>query len=76
MASGPEHYKAAENLLAEAATIATNHDGTSPEADRLIAAAHVHAQLAGVALDALKEWSDAHDAWKPWGDAVTSADPA
>lgn len=47
MATGPEHYRAAEKLLAAAhSSTATTFEGHNPEADRLIAAAQVHATLA------------------------------
>lgn len=41
--TGPDHYKAAEQLLAEA------HDAPTDHADRLLAEAHVHASLAQTA---------------------------
>ena len=45
--TGPEHYREAERLLADAfASKDTTFEGYNPEADRMIAAAHVHALLA------------------------------
>jgi hypothetical protein len=52
--NGPQHYLAAEQLLAMAdESKETTFEGHNPEADRMIARAHVHALLAKVALDAL-----------------------
>lgn len=44
--TGPEHYRTAEELLAEADTILRPHDEGHCEADRFLAAAQVHATLA------------------------------
>jgi hypothetical protein len=41
-----DHYSEAERLLADAAKVVRRHDDECPEADRLIAEAHVHAVLA------------------------------
>ncbi|MGW4422605.1 hypothetical protein [Streptosporangium sp. NPDC004631] len=41
-----DHYREAEELLASAARVILQADGSSPEADRLIAEAQVHATLA------------------------------
>lgn len=46
--SSLDHYGEAERLLAESRTILRNNDETCPEADRMIAEAHVHALLATV----------------------------
>lgn len=57
--TGPEHYLEAENLLIEAfASKETTFEGVNPEADRLIAAAAVHAQLAQAAATALSTPSE------------------
>jgi hypothetical protein len=53
MASGPEHYSIAEQLLAEADGVLRPNDEGHCEADRLIAAAQVHATLALAAATAL-----------------------
>lgn len=45
--TGPEHYREAEQLLTDAfSSKLTTYEGENPEADRLIAAAQVHATLA------------------------------
>lgn len=46
--SSLDHYAEAERLLAESRTILRNNDETCPEADRMIAEAHVHALLASI----------------------------
>lgn len=46
--SSVDHYTEAERLLAESRTILRNNDETCPEADRMIAEAHVHALLASI----------------------------
>lgn len=46
--TGLDHYREAERLLAESRTVLRNNDETCPEADRMIAEAHVHALLATV----------------------------
>lgn len=52
--NGPEHYREAEQLLDAAfASTATTFEGDNPEADRLIAAAQVHATLAHAAATAM-----------------------
>ncbi|MFB7285491.1 hypothetical protein [Actinacidiphila glaucinigra] len=51
--TGPEHYEHAEQLLADADTILRPNDEGHCEADRLIAAAQVHATLALAAATAL-----------------------
>lgn len=53
--NGPQHYREAEQLLAESRTILRNHDETCPEADRMIAEANVHALLALTAAYALAQ---------------------
>lgn len=53
MATGPEHYREAERLLAESRTVLRPNDEGPCEADRMIAEAQVHATLARVAVDAL-----------------------
>lgn len=62
MASGPDHYKAAEDLLTEAAIAAPGSD----EEMSAVAAAQVHASLAQAAatMDAangthIRDWSHA-----------------
>ncbi len=45
--NGPDHYRDAEQLLTDAfSSKLTTYEGENPEADRLIAAAQVHATLA------------------------------
>lgn len=62
MSTGPEHYREAEQLLTEAfASTATNYEGENPEADRLIAAAQVHALLAQAPAPALPSGTDLAD---------------
>ena len=52
--NGPQHYTEAERLLALAdESKETTFEGHNPEADRMIAEAHVHAVLAQVAAFAL-----------------------
>ncbi|MFJ9890844.1 hypothetical protein ACIQRW_34035 [Streptomyces sp. NPDC091287] len=48
--NGPEHYREAERLLAEADTILRPYDEGPCEADRVLAAAQVHASLALTAV--------------------------
>lgn len=50
--TGPEHYRAAEQLLAAADTVVRPNDEGHCEADRMIAAAQVHATLALAAAQA------------------------
>ncbi|MGX1483391.1 hypothetical protein RKD45_002467 [Streptomyces griseus] len=50
--NGPEHYREAERLVAEADTILRPHDEGPCEADRVLAAAQVHATLALAAAQA------------------------
>ncbi|MET7933432.1 hypothetical protein [Streptomyces sp. NPDC005322] len=52
--TGPEHYREAERLLAEACTIPRPHDEGHCEADRTIAEAQVHATLALAAATAMQ----------------------
>ncbi|MGP3684103.1 hypothetical protein ACTVZO_05215 [Streptomyces sp. IBSNAI002] len=51
--TGPEHYRQAEQLLAESMTELRPNDEGHCEADRTIAAAQVHATLALAAATAL-----------------------
>ena len=44
--TGPDHYRAAVQLLAESETVLRPNDEGHCEADRMIAAAQVHATLA------------------------------
>lgn len=54
MATGPEHYREAERLLAAAReSKATTYEGDNPEADRDIAEAQAHATLALTAAMAM-----------------------
>ncbi|HET6356052.1 hypothetical protein [Streptomyces sp.] len=55
MPTGPEHYRAAERLLAESRTELRPNDEGPCEADRTIAEAQVHATLALAAATALSE---------------------
>jgi hypothetical protein len=56
--TGPEHYREAERLVAEADTILRPHDEGPCEADRVLAAAQVHATLALAAATALNDAED------------------
>lgn len=58
--TGPEHYREAERLVAESYEILRPHDEGPCEADRLLAAAQVHATLALAAAHAAPSSSD------PW----------
>jgi hypothetical protein len=51
--TGPEHYREAEKLIADAANYARPNDEGHCEADRALAEAQVHATLALVAAYAL-----------------------
>jgi hypothetical protein len=70
MATGPEHYRKAEMLLADAfASNGTTFEGHNPEADRLIAAAQVHATLAQAAAAAMASYSAdgmEYADWRTW----------
>ncbi|MEU3447200.1 hypothetical protein AB0H29_08215 [Streptomyces thermolilacinus] len=64
--TGPEHYRRAEELLVEADTILRPNDEGPCEADRVIAAAQVHATLALVAATALptgRRGTASRDTW-------------
>jgi hypothetical protein len=55
MATGPDHYREAERLLAVASqSTETTFEGHNPEADRTIAEAQVHATLALTAATAMQ----------------------
>jgi hypothetical protein len=55
MSTGPEHYREAEILIAFAfESKGTTFEGNNPEADRMIAAAQVHATLALAAATAIR----------------------
>jgi DNA-binding XRE family transcriptional regulator len=58
--SGLDHYNEAVRLLAESRTILRNNDETCPEADRMIAEAHVHALLAAVSRPKSGELAEAN----------------
>lgn len=59
--NGPQHYREAERLLAAAdESTLTTYEGHNPEADRLIAEAHVHAMLAMTAAYALGQPIEVH----------------
>ncbi len=80
--TGPEHYREAEQLLAVAfASEDTTFEGHNPEADRLIAAALVHATLAQAAATAEANPEIAaylpHDEHSvlPWLDLLISKTP-
>lgn len=51
--TGPDHYRKAEQLLAESHTVLRPNDEGPCEADRVIAEAQVHATLALAAATAL-----------------------
>lgn len=51
--TGPEHYREAERLMAESDDVLRPHDEGPCEADRMLAAAQVHATLALAAATAL-----------------------
>jgi hypothetical protein len=51
--TGHEHYVEAERLLTDAGKIVRRADDECPEADRMIAEAHVHATLALAAATAM-----------------------
>jgi hypothetical protein len=74
MATGPEHYSEAEQLVQLAfASKATTYEGTNPEADRLIAAAQVHATLAAAAATAMAAYDSAgmqRKAFAEWNQAA------
>jgi hypothetical protein len=74
MATGPEHYSQAEQLLADAfASSDTTYEGHNQEADRLIAAAQVHATLAQAAATAMASYSAdgmEYAEWRTWYAAV------
>ncbi|MFD3641010.1 hypothetical protein [Streptomyces griseus] len=60
--NGPEHYREAERLVAESYEILRPHDEGPCEADRMLAAAQVHATLALAAAHAAPS---ATDPWPP-----------
>ncbi|MFE4691214.1 hypothetical protein ACFRH6_14290 [Streptomyces sp. NPDC056749] len=67
--NGPEHYREAERLVAESSTILRPHDEGPCEADRVLAAAQVHATLALTAATALIDEtprSDSFDTYRSW----------
>ncbi|RPK76398.1 hypothetical protein EES45_23180 [Streptomyces sp. ADI97-07] len=77
--NGPEHYREAETLLADAdSSKLTTYEGDNPEADRTIATAQVHATLALAAATALLDEtprSDSFAAYRAWQE-VAGAEPA
>lgn len=72
--TGPEHYREAEQLLTDAfSSKLTTYEGENPEADRLIAAAQVHATLALAAATALIDEtprSDSHSEYRAWSNVA------
>ncbi|WP_329308407.1 hypothetical protein [Streptomyces microflavus] len=71
--TGPEHYREAERLIETAADILRPHDEGPCEADRVLAAAQVHATLALAAATALiseKPRGGSFDAYQAWESAA------
>ncbi|MFZ4264471.1 hypothetical protein [Streptomyces arboris] len=66
--TGPEHYREAERLIETAADILRPHDEGPCEADRVLAAAQVHATLALAAATALNDAEDGmpQSAYQEW----------
>jgi hypothetical protein len=77
--TGPEHYRHAEQLLTEADGVFRPNDEGHCEADRLIAAAQVHATLALAAATALVDEtprSDSFANYRAWQDVAGAEEAA
>lgn len=71
MATGPDHYRTAEDLLVQADELAAEYGGEAGQ--MLIAAAQVHATLALAAATALvddKPRSDSFATYRDWQKAA------
>jgi hypothetical protein len=74
--NGPEHYRMAEQLVAESMSELRPHDEGHCEADRTIAAAQVHALLALAAATALPTGAVGSAARDQWAHTIHFGDEA